>query len=274
MTPKTRFFLPAFALLVCAAVCARADVNARVVLADGNGTPEPCQLRWMPLDKKYNVVFVKRDGNPQRQIKPEGILSMSVEPPKGFPELAARARKDPKSATTAMRGQLEKIASDYKMLQFDAEAAKLIAEGFLAANNAAEAAKACEKIENGNPRAAWDSAMAPVYWQALIDANKLDKAETLVNKGAASLDQNVSIMACLRRGDLLAKKGDQKLALKDGYLRAVLLYRGPDEARAEALFRAGEAFEKIGQNAYAERMRDELRSKYGRTVWGRKLLGD
>lgn len=273
MTPKTRFLLSAFALLLGAAVCARADVNARIVLADGNGAPEVCQLRWLPVDKVYNVTF-KRDGNPQRRVKPDGILKMSVEPPAGFKELEARIRKDPKSATTVLRGQLEKIAGEYKMLQFDAEAGKLIAEGFLAANNAAEAVKACEKIESGNPRAAWDSAMAPAYWQALIDANKLAKAETLVNKGATSLDPDVAVMACLRRGDLLAKKGDQKLALKDGYLRAVLLYRGPDEARAEALFRAAEAFEKLGQNSYAERMRDELRSKYARTAWGRKLLGE
>ena len=273
MTPKTRFLLPALALLLVAAVCARADVNARVVLADGNGSPEACQLRWLPVDKVYNVTF-KRDGNPQRRVKPEGILKMSVEPPAGFKDLEARARKEPKSATTAMRGQLEKIAADYKMLQFDAEAGKLIAEGFLAANNAAEAVNACKKIVSGNPRAGWDSALAPVYWRALLDANKLAEVEGLVNKGATSLDPNVAIMACLRRGDLLAKKGDQKLALKDGYLRAVLLYRGPDDARAEALFRAAEAFEKLGQNSYAERMRDELRSKYARTAWGRKLLGD
>lgn len=272
MSPKTRLLLPALAILLGAALPARADVNAQIVLADGDGRPVPCQIRWLPVDKVYNVTL-KQEGNPQRRVKPDAILKMRVEPPKGWGEMAKRAAADPKAATGALRGQLEAVANSYKMLQFDGEAGKLIAEGFLRQNNPNGAIEACRKILNGNKDAGWNSAMAPAYWQALLDANKLDEAKKELDKGVTSNDPTVSIMACIRRGDLLVKKGEHKLALKDGYLRAVLLYRGPDEARAEALYRAGEAFEKIGQNTYAERMRDELRSKYSRTSWGRKILG-
>ncbi len=269
-----KLLLPAFALLFAAAPALRADVNAQVALAEGDGRPMQCQIRWLPVDKVYNISFKADGAVRERRVKPDQIVRMSVEPPKGWADIAKRAAADPKSAAGPLRGQLEQIAGAYKMLQYDGRAGKLIAEGFLANNNPNEAINACKKIITGNPNAGWNSDMAPAYWRALLDANKLAEAENLINKGCTSGNQNVEIVACLRRGDLLVRKNEYKLALKDGYLRAVLLYRGPDEARAEALFRAAEAFEKIGQNSYAERMRDELRSKYARTVWGRKLLGD
>lgn len=272
MNRKTRLLLPAFALFVGAALLARADVNAQVVLADGDGRPVPCSIRWLPVDKVYNVTM-KAEGNPQRRVKPEAILKMRVEPPKGWSEIAKRAAADPKAATGPLRGQLEQIAGNYKMLQYDGEAGKLIAEGFLKQNNPNGAIDACKKIMAGNKDAGWNSAMAPAYWQALLDANKIGEVQPLLDKGVTASEQAVSMMACIRRGDLYMKKNEPKLALKDGYLRAVLLYRDQGEARAEALYRAGEAFEKAGQNTYAERMRDELRSKYSRTSWGKKLLG-
>ena len=274
MIPKTRHLLPALALALGAALSARADVNAQIVCATlGDGRPIACSIRWLPVDKVYNVSYKAEGAVRETRLKPDAILKMRVEPPKGFGDIAKRAAADPRAATGALRGQLEQIANQYKMLQFDGEAGKLIAEGFLKQNNPNGAIEACKKIITGNKDAGWNSAMAPAYWQALLDGNKLAEAQSLLDKGVTSSDPAVAIMACIRRGDLLMKKNEPKLALKDGYLRAVLLYRGPDEARAEALYRAGEAFEKANQNSYAERMRDELRSKYSRTAWGKKLLG-
>lgn len=272
MNRTTRLLLPALALLA-AAPALRADVNAQVALAEGDGRPITCSIRWLPVDKVYNISYKAEGAVRERRVKPEQIVRMNVEAPKGWADIAKRVQSDPKSAAGALRGQLEQIAGAYKMLQWDGRAGKLIAEGFLANNNPNEAINACKKIINGNPNAGWNSDMAPAYWQALIDANKLAEAENMINKGCTSGNQRVEIFACLRRGDLLVRKNEHNLALKDGYLRAVLLYREPDDARAEALYRAAEAFDKIGQNTYAERMRDELRTKYPRTAWGRKLLG-
>ena len=270
MKTTTRILLPALALVLGAAIVARADVNARVLLATGEDRSG--QLRWLPVDKVYVLSFKSEGAVREQRVKPDMIQRLRVEPPKGWAELAAKAR-DPRAATGPLRGQLEQIANQYKMLQYDGEAGKLIAEGFLKQGNPNGAIDACKKILTGNKDAGWNSAMAPAYWTALIDANKLGEAQPLLDKGVTSTDQAVAIMACIRRGDLLMKKNEAKLALKDGYLRAVLLYRDNGEARAEALYRAGEAFEKLGQNTYAERMRDELRTKYSRTSWGKKLLG-
>ena len=274
MKTTTRILLPALALVLGVALSARADVNAQISCATLNdGRPVNCQLRWLPVDKVYNVSFKAEGAVRETRVKPDAILSMRVEPPKGWGDLARKAAADPRSATGALRAQLEGIANQYKMLQYDGEAGRLIAEGFLAQNNPAQAIEACKKVITGNKDAGWNSAMAPAYWQALLDANKLPEAQALLDKGVSSTNPTVAIMACIRRGDLLMKKKEPKLALKDGYLRAVLLYNRPDEARAEALYRAAEAFEALGQNTYAERMRDELRSKYPRTSWGRKLVG-
>ena len=73
------------------------------------------------------------------------------------------------------------------------------------------------------------------------------------------------------RGVMLMEKRETLGALKDGYLRVVILYENVKEIQPEALYKAAKAFDALNQNANAERMRTKLRTKYAQSEYARKL---
>ena len=247
----------ALALAFCA-LSAEADVLARLRLADGS-VVNNCQLRWLPVNKKYNVAEKKGDQIVEREIAPDDILQMQVQKPKNWDA----SQKNPQA--------LLQIAADYRMLQWDAEAGAVLARGLLAQGKAKAAVDALKKIEQGNPRAAWDSPMAPGYWRALLETGATAQLAKLLDSGATSQDLSVASAACLLRGDLLERQDRVNDALKDGYLRCVFLFGNQAETRAEALFKAAQAFDKIRKPSYAEKMRNMLVSQYGGSPWAQKL---
>ncbi len=257
--------LALLALLV-AAVGLRADVPAKLLL-NGDDTPRQGMLRWLPADKQYLLSIKAGNGVSERRIAVSEIRALQVKEPDSWKQTLETARKSPDAAIP----QLKTIIQNYKMLQWDAEAAAVIAKIYLRKGQAAQAVTTCKEVAQANPRAAWDSAMAPVMWQAMIDAKQTTGLSGMLDKGATSQDRKVAAQATLRRGDLLFQQGETKNALKDGYLRVVFLYGDQAEVRAEALYHAAEAFDKLGQSTYAEKMRSQLLAGYRDSVWAKKL---
>ena len=268
MKHKSLALLPllAFALLPLAAPAA--EVRATIVRASGDGNKEPCLLRWLPSDKKY--VRVDPKSKAESQLDPDEILALAVEPPRNWKELAQKASgPSPQSALAGLKA----IAAEYRMLQWDAEAGRLIAEFYVGKNQYDQAIKECGEIIRYNPAAAYDSVMAPVYWQAMIEARKTSGLASLLDKGAASGNRFVAAMSCLRRGDMLLQAGRADDALKDGYLRCIYLYPREAEVRAEALFKAAQAFDQSHKSVYAEKMRQRLLTEHGGSKWAREAAG-
>ena len=255
------------ALLLCGLLSARAaDVEARIVLADG--TQAAGTIRWLPADKVYAFGVKDKNGAvAEKRIPADSILRLQVKEPAEWKKLQAQARQSPDAAVSG----LTQMAERYRMLQWDGEAGALIAQIHLRKNNPKAAVDACKKIITGNARAAYDSAMAPFYWQALIESNQTGSLPGLLEKGASSPDRNVAAQACLKRGDMLDQNGQFRDALKDGYLRVVFLFPQAGETRAEAAYKAAQMFDKLHQVAYAEKMRKVLLDQYRSSPWTKKL---
>ena len=75
------------------------------------------------------------------------------------------------------------------------------------------------------------------------------------------------------RGDLLRAEKKDREALADGYLRVIIFHRQQREAMSEALYKAMETFEALGQTPYAEKMRTELLARYSDSEEAKKLRG-
>ena len=76
-----------------------------------------------------------------------------------------------------------------------------------------------------------------------------------------------SAAALVMRGDIIVSTSNDapdklKDALRDGYLRVVLMYKDPECARerAEACMKAAQCFDKLGQSARAEKLRQEAKA--------------
>ena len=113
---------------------------------------------------------------------------------------------------------------------------------------------------------------------ALLKLNQKTKLEAALAKAAASGDRFSSGAAFTLRGDIVMQEGGEsadaaKKALADGYLRVVLMYTDQPVAaklRPEALYKAAQCFEKLGQSGRAEAMRGELKKLYPNTLWAMK----
>ena len=218
MKHKTLALLSLFAFAFCTAVQA-AEVQAKIVRANGDGSEMPCLLRWLPADKQYVIVNPKTKA--EMRAKPSEIASLVVARPRNWQELAQKAAgRAPESALSGLKA----LAAEYRMLQWDAEAGRLIAEILLRKNQYDQAVKECEEIVRHNPAAAYDSPMAPVYWEALIAADgylrcvflfprEADARAEALFKAAQTFDQlHKATYAEKMRQQLLTTYGNSKWA--------------------------------------------------------------
>ena len=152
------------------------------------------------------------------------------------------------------------------MLVWDKPAGRYLVEAYISANNAQKAFEIATSIINEDKSAAWKGDLAPAYWQALLKLGKTQQLEGLVKKAAISGDRAASANALVMRGDMiLASEGTSpescRKALTDAYLRVVLMYADEPcrDARIDAMQRAADCFDKLGQAARAEQLRSQAR---------------
>jgi tetratricopeptide (TPR) repeat protein len=226
-------------------------------------------IKWKVREKTYAVTA--KDGKVELEMAPASIKELQIPRPK---ELDAAVKSIQDGNAAAAVPVLEKLSSDYLMLQWDKVATRLLTDAYIRAGDAEKAIRVCEKIIASNPEAAYLGEMAPAYWQALMKAGRTSKAEDLVTKAIKSGDREASAFALILRGDLILASGETneiaKKALRDGFLRVVTLYKNVKSAQPEALYKAAKCFEKLGQTSRADQMRTTLKSEFSTSEWARK----
>jgi tetratricopeptide (TPR) repeat protein len=235
-----------------------------------NGSKREGEIKWIARDKAYGIV--EKGRSIEMQLKPEEITDLQIPRPR---ELDAAIEAIRQGNANAAIPVLEKIATDYLMLQWDKPATRYLAEAHVQAGNADKAIAVCEKVIASNPEAAYLGEMAPAYWQALIKRERLTKVEELLGKAIKTGDRLASANALIARGDLIQAGGGDTVeiarkALRDGYLRVVTLYRSERAAQPEALYKAAKCFETLGQTQRADQFRTTLRGEFGSSEWAKK----
>lgn len=263
MNRQTRMAVLTFGLF--AAVAARAQVTGTVITTEGR--PMPGQIRWKPREKAYAITA----NNIEVELPLANVRELQIPRPRELDAaIASLAQGNPSAAIPI----LEKIATDYLMLQWDGLATRLLAEAFVKAGEPEKAIRVCERVIASNPQAAYLGEMAPAYWQALLKTDRLARLEDLLAQAIKSGDREASAFALIMRGDLILAQGNTpetaRRALRDGYLRVITLYKGVKDAQAEALYKAAKAFERIGQTQRADEMRTRLKGEFGASEWARQ----
>lgn len=241
------------------------QVQGTIVNTDGKTFPG--LLKWKVQSKAYSVAA----NNMDMEIPLASVADIQVAKPKDL-DSAEKQIAAGNSATAIPL--LEKVSKDYFMLKWDKPAIRLLAEAYLRSGDMEKALKICDAMIAADPSAAYLGEIAPMYWQVLLKLNRTAKVEELVLKAIKSGDRLASAFALIMRGDLVLATGetpDNSLkALRDGYLRVVLLYKSEKEAVPEALYKAAKCFEKAGQSARAEQMRSELKKDFSTSPWAQK----
>ena len=220
-------------------------------------------IRWQARNKQYIVSVKKGKTMLDMERKLEDVVSIDIAKPEALDKAIAQVESGDGAVAVPT---LEKLVEEYRMLQWDKPAGRYLALAYLAAGDAQKALSACEAIVKDDKTAAYSGDLAAAYWQALLKLGKNDKLEPLLKKAATSGDRRASAAALVMRGDIIVAAANDdpeqlRKALSDGYMRVVLMYQ--DEActreRAEALSKAAQVFDKLGQGARAEKLRAQAK---------------
>ena len=261
-------------LMVLSAVTAVTAFSAVIqgtVTTEG-GDAKTGVIKWNKRAKTYTITQKQGKGTIDSEVSAGEVASLDIAKPAGIDAAIAQVQKGQGAAAI---GVLKGIVDEYSHLQWDKVAGRYLVEAYLSANKGEEALKAAKDIIASDPGAAFVGELAPAYWTALLKLNKKDALEKALAKAAASGDRFSSGAAFTLRGDIIMQEGNEsaeaaKKALADGYLRVVLMYTDQPVAaqlRPEALYKAAQCFEKLGQSGRAEAMRGELKKLYANTKW-------
>ena len=266
MSTLRNTFCALCAILVAAAVQA-ADPTG--TLYNVNGGQTRGKLQWRNSAKEY-VVTTNRGSF---TFPADQVERVDVDPPAELN--AAIKRVQSGSGLASAIKTLETIAKDYRHLTYDREATQWLAAAYLKEGNAAKAVSACEAVIRDDPEAAYMGAMAVQYWQALIKDGKTAQLDRHLEKAIASGDKIAAASALVARGDAIMARGNSRAnceeALRDGYLRVILLYADPEtDAYPAALYKGAQAFDGMGQGARAGKLREQLKRDCPSSEWARK----
>ena len=217
-------------------------------------------VKWHNRDRKYVI----EKGKITKEFKLEEVTALNIPTPPGYDKAVQLVESGQGASAIAV---LAKIVADYRMLQWDKPAGRFLAQAHLAAGNAKKAQDVCEEIIAVDKSAAYSGDLASAYWQALLKLGKTEQLEKLLKKAATADSRQASAAALVMRGDIIVAASNDapeelKKALRDGYLRVVLMYQDAECARerGEAMQKAAACFDKLGQSARAENLRAQAKA--------------
>ena len=217
-------------------------------------------IKWHAREKKYVI----EKGKITKEFPLADVMSLDIPKPAAFDKAVAQVEG---GQAVAAIPTLTKIVADYRMLQWDKPAGRYLALAYLSSGKADEAYKACQPIISEDKKSAYSGDLAAAYWQALLKLGKNEQLEGLLKKAATSGDRQSSAAALVMRGDIIVSTSNDapdklKDALRDGYLRVVLMYQDAEcrRERGDAMLKAAACFDKLGQAARAENLRAQAKS--------------
>jgi hypothetical protein len=251
------------AVITVLAAVAAMDVMAIKGTISTENDSKSGEIKWQPRSKSYALAYKKGKTEVSAEFPLADVMKLDIPKPEGFDKAVEMVEKGSYAAAIPI---LSKIASEYRMLVWDKPAGRYLVLAHLAAGNAQKAYDACLPIISEDKSAGWTGDFASAYWQALLRLGKKEQLESLLKKAASSGDRAASAAALVMRGDIIVQGSNDapeelKKALRDGYMRVVLMYQDAEcrSARADALLKAAKCFDKLGQASRAENLRAQAK---------------
>jgi predicted negative regulator of RcsB-dependent stress response len=253
------------AMVICGAGVALAQVDGTLTTTDGRKVQG--QIKWRDASKVYEVL---QASGATVNYKPDQVARVQAKMPA---DLEAAARSVAAGGANAEKAipALKKIVETYKMLAHDVTATRWLAEAYLKTGDARAAAAACDTVMQYNPNAALDPDFARVYKDVLLATEQYDVLNTMLTRIVQMGTRDTAATAQMIRGDIAMKQGKYKDALLDGYLRTVVLFADMRAVQPEAIYKASQCFEKLGQAVYAEKMRKKLLEEFPQSSYAQEI---
>lgn len=185
------------------------------------------------------------------------VARVVVDKPAEFDQAVAqiKARQFEQAIST-----LEKIIRRYKRMNWDAEAARVMAEACLVSNNPKKAVSAMESLFAVVSRDQVPATLQMTYWKALLASGATDQLQKELDKVIGAGAPDMVATAYVIRGNAFLKAGQEDEALSD-FLKVITLFQNQKEVQPEALFKAADLLDKARDPRGAD-LRQKLSKDY------------
>ena len=245
-----------------------AEIVGAIIKKSGIRVPErgAGAIRYAPSQKQY---IINSEGV-QINVSLAEVKDLLIPRPGGLDGAIKQVRT---GAYSGAIPTLQDIMERYRMLSYDVEAARFLAEAFVNMGQPGKAVEMAEVAIKANPGAAYSGDLSRIYWDALNKAKQNEKLNRVLQEAVENGTREVAATAQVMRGNMQFDKGNYKEALVDGYLRTIVLFQDVKGIQPEALFKAIKAHEKVGEHSHAEKWRKKLLSDYPDSSYSKEIRG-
>ncbi|HMO49865.1 MAG TPA: tetratricopeptide repeat protein [Kiritimatiellia bacterium] len=141
-------------------------------------------------------------------------------------------------------GMLEKIATDFRFLDWDNNALMAIGQIQTSRGNHKDAVDVYERLLRQSPELKDDGTVQWTYRGALLAAGLHEKLAPMLEEAIKSGSRADAAKAQVMRGDVRLAQGQVETAAMD-YLRTAILFESEAAVVPEALFKAGQALDRL-----------------------------
>lgn len=210
-------------------------------------------LEWREATQEY----VLSTGETTVPIPLAQVAKVTVDKPAEYDQAVSQLRS---RLFTQAIPTLEKLVKKYKRLNWDAEAAKLLAQAYLESNDPKKAVGAMETLFAVVPRDQVSASLQMTYWKALLTSGATGPLRSELDKVIGTGTPEMVGAAYLMRGNMFLKMNEEDDALSD-FLKIVTLLQNQKSIQAEALYNAAELLDKARDPRGAE-LRKKLSQEY------------
>lgn len=248
-----------------AAMAGQALAAPYVILTDGRRV-EGQRIRALP-DGTINLVTAQGTVSYQKGMYTKAVADKPAE--LGQAE-SAIAQKNYDAAVKT----LEKVAKEYRYLDWDLQAQKMLAKALLAKGDGEGAAKAYAALFQMSPAEKQVSENAWGQRQALLLSKQYATLQRQLDAVAAEGPRSEAAKAQNMRGDIQLAQNNLEDAVMD-YLRTAILYQDVADAeiQGEACFKAAQILEQMRDTGRAKDLYRKAATDWKGSSWAQKAQG-
>ena len=170
-----------------------------------NGDSKSGDVKWQQRSKKYIVSFKKGKTEVNAEYTVDEVDRIEVAKPANFDKLVDFVQKG--QGASAIAG-LQKIVTDYRMLNWDKPAGRYLAFAYISAGQIQKAYDSCKAIVDEDKTAAYSGDLAPAYWQTLLKTGKKSTLDAALKNAATKGDRAAACAAAAMQGDIIMADGE------------------------------------------------------------------
>ena len=250
---KTQLTIGSFA--ACALLLVLPSLSANLLHMADNSVVAFRTIRWDASNNVYLVQSVS-GGDALLTVAKKNVAWLENDKPAELAQAEQLANAGKNNEAAAL---LLNVIASFSGLNWDQTAREALARVYVKGNEPAKAIQMVDElIAAGSPISV---SLRQEYWKALLAVDpKSAKVMKDLGEAIATGPREIVPVAQNLRGDLLRAAGRKEDALAD-YLRIVLFFENAAVLRAEALAKASELYDELGDAARANELRQKLNKK-------------